>query len=481
MDATASADKAAIASEEPRLARAAAAGDGGAFATLYERYEQRAFNLAYRIVDSEADAADIVKEAFLKVMRSVRRAAGGELAVGRLLLTETRNASHDLMHGRQRQAAGEASSEAEGIRQASARLPERQREALALRELEGLSYEEIAAILGASPHTIAELLSRARINLRDELRGTALASVAPSPQCERALPLIAMRDDDQLEAASPDAIWLDKHLAACSRCPLAAEAMSDAAASYRAWAPIAAVPWLFQETMAKVGDLVGADWSTVIAERSTRAAANSLPGMPSAYLEPGDQARPRSLDRGFPRRGAMLAAGLAALLLLSGLAMAISRDDTATTPAEPAAGAAAANPKASRPSGKSARPSEAKKGAGKKTTEAAAGAVQTDAEDTTSAPVTAAASPANGGSQSDPSAGSRTQPTGETGLEAPRPTATPKPSAKPKPAAAPAPTPTTTPVPAPAPVTSEPPPTEPSEEPPRKREPPGRPADRPPH
>src|SRR5215204_6459456 len=56
-------DTAAITVEEARLARAAAAGDGGAFATLYERYEQRAFNLAYRMVGSEADAADAVKEA----------------------------------------------------------------------------------------------------------------------------------------------------------------------------------------------------------------------------------------------------------------------------------------------------------------------------------------------------------------------------------------------------------------------------------
>ena len=40
---------AALAAEEARLARSAGAGDGSAFATLYERYERRAYNLAYRL------------------------------------------------------------------------------------------------------------------------------------------------------------------------------------------------------------------------------------------------------------------------------------------------------------------------------------------------------------------------------------------------------------------------------------------------
>ena len=53
--------RAGLADEEARMARAAAAGDGCAFAALYERYEQRAFNLAYRLTGSEADAADTVR------------------------------------------------------------------------------------------------------------------------------------------------------------------------------------------------------------------------------------------------------------------------------------------------------------------------------------------------------------------------------------------------------------------------------------
>ena len=61
--------EAALAAEEARLARAAAAGDGHAFATLYERYERRAYNLAYRLTASEDDAADAVQDAFVNVLR----------------------------------------------------------------------------------------------------------------------------------------------------------------------------------------------------------------------------------------------------------------------------------------------------------------------------------------------------------------------------------------------------------------------------
>ena len=72
------------------------------------------------------------------------------------------------------------SAQQEEIREANGRLPERQREALALRELEDLSYDEIAAVMEMNRNSVAQLISRARINLRDELRGTALASIAAS-------------------------------------------------------------------------------------------------------------------------------------------------------------------------------------------------------------------------------------------------------------------------------------------------------------
>jgi RNA polymerase sigma-70 factor (ECF subfamily) len=102
MAATATTDKAELAVEEARLARAAAEGDGGAFATLYERYAQRAYNLAYRVSGSEDDAADATQEAFLNVMRRLPKLGDRELAFGSYLFTATRNACYDLIEKRRR-------------------------------------------------------------------------------------------------------------------------------------------------------------------------------------------------------------------------------------------------------------------------------------------------------------------------------------------------------------------------------------------
>jgi len=295
--------------EEQRLAEAAAAGDGDAFATLYERYEQRSYNLAYRITGSEEDAADAVQDAFLGVLKRLPAHGGGELAFGSYVFTATRNACYDLMQKGRRTEPSDSIPESAApvgggagglgldpgdpeddpsrrqflraqrseIREANGRLPERQREALALRELEGLSYDEIAAIMGMNRNSVAQLISRARLNLRAELRGTALESVATSSaDCERALPLIASRDDGQL-GDGDEATWLGTHLAACGTCQVRVEAMHEAGASYRAWAPIPAAPWLFEETMARAAELLGADWSETISRRTASRRGGGVP------------------------------------------------------------------------------------------------------------------------------------------------------------------------------------------------------------
>ena len=133
---------------------------------------------------------------------------------------------------------------------------------LALRELGELSYDEIAAIMGLKRNAVAQLISRARINLRVALRRTAFDSVAAAgPECGRALALLAARADGEAFAGDD---WLDSHLDGCESCPVAHEAMAEAGVSYRAWAPVVAVPWLFRETMAKAAEIAGADWSEIV-------------------------------------------------------------------------------------------------------------------------------------------------------------------------------------------------------------------------
>jgi RNA polymerase sigma factor (sigma-70 family) len=340
------------------LARAAVAGDSDAFAELYDRHERRAFNLAYRITGTREDAADATQEAFLKVLARMPRMAGRKLDFGNYLLTAVRHASYDVLASSSRaEPAGDVPESArpvgcaatpppeedpgrgvllaaqqDEIRAANASLPPRQRAVLALRELEGFSYDEIAADMGMNRNSVAQLISRARIGLRDALRRTALLSIAPATAaCEQALALVAMRDDGELVPG----LWLDGHLAGCETCSLSREAMAEAGASYRAWAPITALEVLRRDTIARAGDRLGHDWG-------------QLPVAGVQWAPRGRLTRARVRARARMRRDAVAAAVFGVVLLLVFLSAhaqdgAVDADVEATAPA-PVTASSSASP-----------------------------------------------------------------------------------------------------------------------------------------
>jgi hypothetical protein len=333
------------------------------------------------------------------------------------------------------------------VRRATARLPERQREALELREHDQLSYEEIAARIGISIGSVAQLIARARINLYDELRGTPLASIAAPPECERALPLIAAREDGQLDVCSgDDASWLDAHLVACDRCRAAAEQMTEARASYRGKA---ALP------LADDG-------------------AAPSPAEPGRFT--------------LRRRRVALVVGMLAVLLLTGLAAAVVRDGGTRAATDPAGEIAAPG----RGGGESSRrkkttDADAKNGNAKQQKpELASKGVKTSAGQTTAgeaAPTSVVESspPSEGGGAPSEQESGPDRSSEKTAVDSPKQIATPMPSAKPKPApsSAPASQPASAPaVEAPAPE-AQPVTEEPLDTPGRSGEAPGKPDDRP--
>ena len=306
------------------LAQQAAGGDGDAFADLYERYEERVLNLCFRILGSQDDAADATQDAFVNVLRRLPKLEGRDLAFGSYVFTSARNACYDLIERRRRTEPSDEIPEhatpmggavggggmgfdpgdpendpernvlldarTEEIRRANLTLPERQREALALKELDDLSYDEVAEIMGMNRNSVAQLISRARINLRGALRGEALAAIIPNaPQCERAVPMIAAVEDGELDRDSADAEWLADHLVGCETCRLRREAMAEAGISYRAWLPVSAGPFLFRETMAEAAELVGADWSNVVARREGARSATGAGAAGSAASGAGTE------------------------------------------------------------------------------------------------------------------------------------------------------------------------------------------------
>jgi hypothetical protein len=130
---------------------------------------------------------------------------------------------------------GLADAVARELASATARLPERHREALALRELLRLSYEQTARVIGIDAAAVGPLLARARLRLRAERRGSlSEPSTSSCAEHDRALRILACRQDSE-PLSHEDDEWVLAHLAQCSECEMAHAAMLEASVCYRAW------------------------------------------------------------------------------------------------------------------------------------------------------------------------------------------------------------------------------------------------------
>jgi RNA polymerase sigma factor (sigma-70 family) len=347
---------------DDELARAAVAGEGQAFAELYDRHEQRVYGFCLRLLGNPADAADATQETFMRLLKRLPALDGRELNFAAYVFTAARHASYDIIQGRRRVELSGEEIEASGpepgaidedperaamlaatrelTEQAHARLPARQREALALRELEGLSYEQIGEVMELKPNAVAQLISRSRIKLAELVRGDALESIAgASPDCDRALPLLA-REQDHQALAGEDGAWLLAHLRDCATCRVRESTMQEAGVSYRSLAPIVPLVWLRHATIARAAELVGADWSALAHPRGSAAGGDQA----AALLSLGSVGLVERLGLHSRRRRwaglTLLAACLLGLVLFVG---SIARDKTvSSTPTLTAAPSSAA-------------------------------------------------------------------------------------------------------------------------------------------
>lgn len=171
------------------LLQKAGKGDQAAFLELYERYRDPIFRFAYRLLGSIDIAEDITHDCFLSLIRRPEGFRPERAALRTYLYAIARNLAlkHFRSTGRETgleemTEEPEASSRhaplrrlldeelAAQVRDAVFRLPELQREALILYEYEGLSLNEISAIVDADVGAIKARLYRARESLKRALR-----------------------------------------------------------------------------------------------------------------------------------------------------------------------------------------------------------------------------------------------------------------------------------------------------------------------
>lgn len=170
-------------------------GDGHAFRTLVECYQDRVYALCVALA-GRADAEDLAQETFLRVHQAIGRFdPAGAATLGGWILTIARRLCHDRARsarlrvevavGAELETAAATRGPEEAVLGASlvaalhvalAALPEEQRAVFALREWDGLEYEEIAAVEGVPVGTVRSRLARAREALRAALGGLGVGA-----------------------------------------------------------------------------------------------------------------------------------------------------------------------------------------------------------------------------------------------------------------------------------------------------------------
>jgi RNA polymerase sigma-70 factor (ECF subfamily) len=186
---------------DDELIRRFQAGDRGAFDKLVRRHKGPVFNLCYRFLGDRQDAEDSAQDIFVKVYRSLRgfrfRSSFStwlyrisvNTCINRVGSLEYRsrkksvqldsvvdhNYSYPSMDTEVKIETPAAELERKErmklIQNAINSLPVKQKTLIVLRDIEGLSYDEITRITGLRTGTLKSRLSRARLYLREKLRG----------------------------------------------------------------------------------------------------------------------------------------------------------------------------------------------------------------------------------------------------------------------------------------------------------------------
>ena len=182
---------------DQELVERAQRGDKTAFDLLVQKYQRKLGRLLSRMIRDQAEVEDVVQEAFIKAYRALPNFRGDSAFYTWLYRIGINTAKHYLVAmGRRPQVSTEIEVEdaenfedgqelrtidtpetelmtkqiAKTVNDTVAGLPEELRTAITLREIEGLSYEEIATLMGCPIGTVRSRIFRARETIAEKLR-----------------------------------------------------------------------------------------------------------------------------------------------------------------------------------------------------------------------------------------------------------------------------------------------------------------------
>jgi len=195
------ADWSEIGVREAELIQRCAAGDDTAFAELVAEHQRMVVQLAMNLLGDRDEAMDLSQDVFIRVFRTIGQFRGQSALrtwIYRIAVNQARNRhrfwrrrrrsdqvsidAHVEAHGEFRCGAESGPDRILAQKELAARLqgaldalPFDQRTAIVLREVDGLSYEEIAFSLGVAVGTVKSRLTRARQSLRAGLRESRMS------------------------------------------------------------------------------------------------------------------------------------------------------------------------------------------------------------------------------------------------------------------------------------------------------------------
>src|SRR2546423_4115988 len=267
------------ASVDAVLVKRSLRGDGDAFAALFDRHAPRVYALAYQLLGDRAEAEDITQDAFLQALSALPTLRQPE-TFGAWVARIATNASLSTLRRRgllpqaelseavaatcpdparwsSPEAMGLATEERHSVHVTLKRLAPSQRAALAMREIGGLSYAEIARALGTTAGGVEALLFRARARFRDEYHkvalGAATAQKTTTCKCQQAQEALAALADNAL--AESRRMEVVSHVRHCDACTAALRAQREARRLIVA-VPLVVPTAIKVATMAKVGPLL---------------------------------------------------------------------------------------------------------------------------------------------------------------------------------------------------------------------------------